>query len=296
MAIMIPENVRISQVNSRNDLKFVRWETVFSGVHSRAVFVCHAGHEWTSFLSVVLGGSGCRECMATRFRNDEQSCISKINAIDGYSFVRWESEYKNSRSRAICRCPAGHEYQVSVIKIVNSGRRCPKCAIKLRSSSQIMPAELRIADIERMGNKFVKWDGEFTNSKTKAVVECESGHQWSASINNLVNHGKGCPACFPGGFNQTKSGFVYALRSECGTMIKVGVSNNPKSRIPKLRSETPFDFGVIMMLGMSGIDAIRAERYFHAKYKSVGMRGFNGATEWLVTTGELLNEIREMGR
>ena len=296
MGRMIPEEVRISQVNSREDLKFVRWETVFSGVHSRAVFSCNNGHVWTSFLSGALGGAGCRECMASRFSNGEADCISKINAIDGYSFVKWESEYKNSRSRAVCRCSAGHEYPVSVIKIVNGGRRCPQCACTIRSTKQIVPEATRIEDINKTGHKFVMWDGEFKNSKTKAVVECSYGHRWSVSINNLVNHGKGCPECFPGGFNQTRDGFVYALRSECGTMIKIGISNKPRARLQKLRSSTPFKFIVIMMKSMSGMDAINTERSFHARYEKAMLSGFDGYSEWLVATNDLIAEITKMGR
>ncbi len=37
---------------------------------------------------------------------------------------------------------------------------------------------------------------EFKNQKTKLNLEClKDGHKWTASINNVINTGNGCPAC-----------------------------------------------------------------------------------------------------
>lgn len=73
--------------------------------------------------------------------------------------------------------------------------------------------------------------------------------------------------------------------------IKVGVTKDIKSRIRYLKVVTPFDFHQIKVIKTVGLEAIKIERHFHRKYESSGFKGFNGATEWLKYSPELMDEI-----
>jgi len=51
--------------------------------------------------------------------------------------------------------------------------------------------------------------------------------------------------------------------------------------VQQLKSATPFDFHLIAKVKTTGAEAMRKEKYYHRKYESAGLTGFDGATEWL---------------
>lgn len=137
-------------------------------------------------------------------------------------------------------------------------------------------------------------DGEF-GSKKKCVVRClVDNYVWSAEISNLVNGGWGCPSCANGGYNPSKAGFIYALRSECGMYVKIGISNRPEHRHKDLERATPFIFSCIEKITGDGAKIAELEKYFHGKYERAGFTDFDGCTEWLICTPQLLEELREL--
>lgn len=60
-----------------------------------------------------------------------------------------------------------------------------------------IPEEIRIQQINELPNiEFIKWESFHRNTNSKAIVRCSiDGHEWAASINNLVDGGYGCPKC-----------------------------------------------------------------------------------------------------
>ena len=60
----------------------------------------------------------------------------------------------------------------------------------------------------------------------------------------------------------------------------------------KLAKNTPFKFSLIEQASGDGAKIAELERYFHDKYESAGLSGFDGATEWLICTPELMQELR----
>ena len=87
---------------------------------------------------------------------------------------------------------------------------------------------------------------------------------------------------------------MYALRSECGGHVKIGITNRDNDRFSELKRNTPFNFSIIEKVSGDGLHIQEIERYFHGKYERSGFSGFDGATEWLVCTPELLEEIRSI--
>ncbi len=84
--------------------------------------------------------------------------------------------------------------------------------------------------------------------------------------------------------------------SDCGLYAKVGISNKYENRISILKKSTPFKFSLIELYSnISGDLIFNLERMFHSKYESAGFKGFDGATEWLKFSPELLEEFRLLG-
>jgi hypothetical protein len=92
-------------------------------------------------------------------------------------------------------------------------------------------------------------------------------------------------------------GYLYALISDDKEKIKIGISNTHHRRIPVLRSGTPFSFDVMKVVeDDDGLKIRMMEKYFHGKYERASLPKFDGYTEWLIATDELISEIEEMGR
>lgn len=76
--------------------------------------------------------------------------------------------------------------------------------------------------------------------------------------------------------------------------VKIGISNDPKRRHSELEKRTPFKFGIVEQISGDGAKIAKLEKHFHSKYERAGFTGFDGCTEWLICTPQLLDELREL--
>ena len=276
-----PAHISEQQINDLPNISFVRWADTYKNSESKAICRCTVdGFEWAARVKdLVRGRRGCPQCGGVRRLTAEER-IRQINAKPNTIFIRWADGYRNARSKAICRCEVdGREWAAEVHSLVNAGSGCPQCGGKRR-----VIAEERIAQINALPNiSFVSWCGEYTNAFSKAVCRCSiDGFEWAASLNHLLNNGSGCPACAKGGFNPAKQGTLYFLRSECGSLVKIGISNNHKQRHAQLRRRTPFDWHCIELLHSDDGSMIAEwEKELHSWTEQAEFREpFDGYTEW----------------
>lgn len=286
---------RISEKGSGR-YEFVKWEVDGEFGYSRKCVVrCIIGHEeWVANVgNLVDSGSGCPKCglilSANKRRKSEMDVICKINKSLNIKFVRWASEYRNGRSKAICRCDIdGFEWPALIDDLIVKGSGCPQCSGNRRWTSG--EREMQINSLPNI--QFVRWSGEYRNQLSRAICRCKvDGFEWSTTVNNLLSHGSRCPQCAECGYNPGKKGYLYSLLSECGNYIKVGISNKPSKRLRKLEKSTPFKFSLIEQISGDGAKIAKIEKYFHSKYERAGFTGFDGCTEWLLCGEELMKEI-----
>lgn len=295
MSKSIPEITRIEQINSITGISFLRWHTEYKNAHSKATVVCEkCNREWSPTVNSLMSGHGCQKCslesLASRKKISKGEWEERIieSGIGKYEFIKWSGDRFGWNHKATCRCiSCDHEWD-SIANNLTRGKGCPSCAgiFKKDNAWCILNIHKPI--------KILLINGSGINSRV--IASCELNHKWDVSMSSLIYNDSGCPHCAKHGFNAGKESSVYALRSECGEFIKVGISNNPNERIKKLEASTPFKFSKIMDYPCDGLSARRIEKDFHLSHGSSGMRGFDGATEWLIATDKLLNEIREMGR
>ena len=274
---------------------FVRWAVDGEfGSQKKCVIGCvKDGYEWSSTVSnLVNGGQGCQKCAGNGRRTAEER-TEQINKLENIEFISWVDGYKNAFSKVNVKCEIdGFVWSPTVNDLVHGGHGCPQCAGLRRWA-----AEERIEHINNIENiEFVSWVGSYKNQKSKANVRCKvDGFIWMASVNSIVHTGSGCPQCSNHGYDSSKEGFLYALRSECGQYVKIGISNDPKRRHKELERGTPFRFNLVEQLSGDGTKIAELEKYFHDKYDVAGFTGYDGATEWLVCTPQLLEELRTIG-
>lgn len=59
---------------------------------------------------------------------------------------------------------------------------------------------------------FIKWDEKYKGKNTKFTCFCPNHGEWSVSVNNFLNHKKGCPKCYKPGYAQKISKEEYENR------------------------------------------------------------------------------------
>ena len=285
---------RIEQINKLENIDFISWVDGYKNVFSKANVKCEIdGFEWSPTVNdIVNKGSGCPQCVGNR-RLTADERIEQINSLDNINFISWVDLYINRKSKANVKCKIdGFEWSATVNGLVNGGYGCKQCSGRRRWTS-----EERIGQINKLENiEFVSWVDSYKGANSKANVRCEvDGFEWSATTHKLVNIGVGCPQCAKYGYDKSKTGTLYALRSECGQYVKVGVSNRPVHRHKDLERATPFIFSCVEQISGDGAKIAELEKHFHSKYERAGFTGFDGATEWLICTPELLEELRNLG-
>ena len=194
---MTKEQEYIGRINNRENIEFVRWDGEFKGAHSRVVARClFDGYEWSSTLHNLTktNPTGCPQCSGKR-RWTADEYIGRINNRENIEFVRWDGEFKSSKSKAIVRCQIdGYEWSTRVaILTAGTPTGCPQCSGKRKWTE-----DEQIDRINTQENiKFVRWDGEFKGTAGKAVVRCRiDSYEWSAAVADLTkNNPTGCPYC-----------------------------------------------------------------------------------------------------
>ena len=292
--IVFTADDRIEQINSLENILFLSWVDGYKNSYSKANVRCEVdGFEWSVRInSLVNDATGCPHCSGMRRWTAEER-IEQINKLKNIRFVSWVDSYRSSKSKAKVRCVIDNfEWGASVGNLVNNKQGCPQCGGVRRWT-----AEERIEQINSLDNiEFVSWSSEYKNHRSKANVRCTiDNFVWSSRIDNLVNCGRRCPKCAKSGYDPSKTGTLYALRSECGMYVKVGISNKPSRRHNQLEKTTPFKFNVIERISGGGAKIAELEKHFHSKYERAGFTGFDGCTEWLVCTPDLLEELRNIG-
>lgn len=211
--------------------------------------------------------------------------IRELATADGYTFVGWADGYKGNRSNVTINCTEHGEWRTNLYNFMGNGSRCPKCArIRVNGINRIPreECERQLRELaEADGYTFVGWVDEYVGNRSASIFNCVKHGEWSTRTNDFKVSESRCPSCAVSGYDPSTPGTLYALISNCGTMIKIGISSDPDKRYRILRSVTPFQFtGYRRIRCEDGAQPRMLERMFHDEFPSVGLRGFDGATEW----------------
>lgn len=205
---------------------------------------------------------------------------------DDYDYSKAVYTKAHSKVKIICKKHGVFE-QAAYSHL--TGKGCKKCRYEEQSVSQTHDLDLFIKKAKLVhGDNYIYSDVSYTGAHSKVIIKCPQHGAFMQKPNAHLN-GNGCPSCSKNGFDKNSDGFVYFLQAS--GLIKVGITNDINRRSTELRRATPFSFELIKCLKMNGFMAVFIERYFHKKYQNSGLTGFDGATEWLNYSPELINEI-----
>lgn len=271
---------REAQLSSISGISFVGFAEEYAGHKTRAWMRCDVdGFEWCTTIDTLINqGSGCPQCAGKRrWTMDERE--DQINSIDGLSFIRWGDQYKNAHSRAVVSCEIdGYEWMATPDALINKGTRCPMCAGLVKASMEDLNDKISsIGKFELIGVV-----GRFSGLGSKVKVRCnEDGFEWDVLAQNIIRGNSGCPKCANHGFDTSKVGFVYLLRSYGGDIAKVGISNDMHRRLKEIYSRTPFQCEIFDFIECDGATARAIEKRIHSMTEQASFDfSFDGYTEW----------------
>lgn len=302
MAYPTPKEEYIDRINSTGRYKFISFHGEFKNAKSRANVEClKCGLGWDACIhTLATGKSGCKACSALsaakKITLDASVYEERVNRCGFAKFIKWNCDTVAAKSKITALCTkCGAEY-ITTPDAVMRGSGCSACKGERIRNAKRADQSYWIKKINSSGRaSFVSWESSYKNAFSRAVLECENGHVWIATADNVCRS-TGCPRCARMGFDQTSDAYVYSMLSECGRYLKVGISGSLDKRIANLKLDTPFDFSVYSLFKTGGKNAMKIEKDIHGRYERAGFSGFQGSTEWMIATRELLDEMKGMGR
>lgn len=284
------ENQTITMLTQRG-FKFLRWKDSYVNQYSVAIFRCEVHGEYeTKLINALLKNAKCQKCSGAYRWTQEEREQQVIDKNENYTFLGWVNGYVNNISRIKMQCESGHQWDTSLANYVNSLNGCPRCGGSFRYEEHELLNKINLSLKE--GIRFFKWVSDY-GTQSKAIFECDLHGQWITTVGCILYENSGCPACATTGYNPYIHGYLYALRSRCGSFIKIGISNKVESRFRTLRKKTPFEFDVVESIRFeNGADARQWEKIFHEAFTSACLTGFDGSTEWLKWTPEIQGWFR----
>ncbi len=204
--------------------------TVIAGTHSKKSWRCDEGHLWDAKIQSRARGIGCPICankqVLVGFNDLATTHPDLARQADGWDPT---TVIAGTHSKKSWRCDDGHLWEASPNKRafgIQNG--CPICANK-----QVLVGFNDLATTNPdLAREAFKWDPSTTTAssgKTRSW-KCSEGHTWKSTVSNR-NKGSGCPSCAIGGFDPNRDGWLYFIDHEELSMLQVGISNFPDTRL-----------------------------------------------------------------
>jgi very-short-patch-repair endonuclease len=149
---------------------------------TKTIWECENGHPWEATYNSIRQGSGCPVC----YGNVPKTPADYHDLAEERGFRWLGPEVSNTHTNTVWECEQGHRWETPY-SCIQQGRGCPVCYGKLPKT----PADYHDLAKERG----FRWLGpEVSNTGVKTGWECEYGHSWEATYDN-VRQGSGCPYC-----------------------------------------------------------------------------------------------------
>lgn len=152
------------------------------GTHINTNWECGRGHQWGACYSNIKQGYGCPHCAG-----NVQKAPEDYHALAKEWGFKWLGPTVfNANTKTTWECHLGHQWE-SIYNSISHGYGCPYCANNIRKKPK---------DYHAMAKKRgFKWLGsEVTNVDTKTIWECDKGHKWETTYQNIQRK-HGCLIC-----------------------------------------------------------------------------------------------------
>lgn len=197
-------------------------------------------------------------------------CEKQINDLENIIFIRWANGFSGIHSKAVVQCTThGSEWSASPNNLFAGRSKCPKCSARQNLSSKQIDSIPNVA--------FVRWV-----CPGHVRVRCRiDGFEYERSADELIKAGCTCPVCAESGLAPHQRQTLYVLRSACGALVKIGISNDYEKRHRSLEKQTPFEWYCAAVVHGPKTLVTNVERDLHRSASRVSFSDkFSGFTEW----------------
>lgn len=199
-----------------------------------------------------------------------RDCETQINDLENLRFIRWPNGFKGIHSKAVVQCLThGNEWTASPNNLFARRSTCLKCSARQSVSRKQIDSIHNVA--------FVRW-----GCPGSVRVRCRiDGFEYECLIDELIANGGACPVCAGSGLTPHQRQTLYVLRSACGSLVKIGTSNDYEKRLRLLEKQTPFEWYCAAVVHGPKTLVANIERDLHRSASRVPFNDkFNGFTEW----------------
>lgn len=282
----------ISRARQKHGDKYIYHKCEYINAKTKIFITCKEHGDFMQSPSDHLQGKGCKRCADIsgwdKRKMTTADFVLKASAIHCNKYTYEKTDYKQGHLKVCITCRKHGDFHQSPSSHLR-GFGCPSCKFESNAERcRMTKSDFISRSKELHGDSYDYSMVEYKNNSTKVAISCKEHGLFMMSPSNHLA-GKGCSGCAKHGFDYKRDGLVYFLMGD--GVIKVGITNNARRRIARLSKKTPFEFSLIAKIKTTGEEAAAIERYYHRKYESAGLTGFDGSTEWLKYSPELMNEI-----
>lgn len=234
-----------------------------------------------------LRGNHCPICTNEKKKTGRELFIEKAKLIHGndkYNYLL--VNYVNARENVVVICSEHGLFSQTPYSHL-TGVGCPSCYGNRRHTNSSFIEKAK----ETHGDKYNYSLVNYKNSISKIKIICQDHGEFEQTP-TCHPSGQGCVGCAKNGFDRTKVGFLYVLRSDCGQYMKIGITNNPDQRHAQLSRETPFTFECIELIEDGCESIANLEKELLSEYTPVEFYSrFDGYTEWRLFNDSIRNKL-----
>ncbi len=152
---------------------------------------CALKHHWFASCTKIKSGRWCPKCRYTHLAERLKGSLEDMQDIaKNRGGLCLSNSYEDSQHNLLWQCRDGHKWE-AVPANITRGQWCPQCAGNLPRSLEDAREVARTR-----GGKCLSTS--YTNNNAPMLWQCELGHQWQASFNNVKDNETWCPKCSTG--------------------------------------------------------------------------------------------------
>ena len=165
---------------------------------------CEGNHEFDISADNLKHGKWCPECKRQNHSKRMALGFWSVNKLREFARDRHGGDCLATAARDMlskvpwtCLKPKHAPFEAVIAKVLR-GQWCPACWQERREPPKpAIPFERVVEAVRERGGKIVGIgsDGIWKGSRTRLVVTCSNGHEWSVDSSNLLYAGSWCPEC-----------------------------------------------------------------------------------------------------
>lgn len=168
---------------------------VYTNFNKSYNFICSCENDATAYIVNFKRGTRCKECSSKKMKigksNHRLDYDEVKNYIESVNYKLLSEKYTSSKDYLELLCPNEHIYRVKFSAFKYSGHRCGECC----TNNQKKEYENVKNTIESVPGYILK-STEYKNIKSKLVVMCPKGHEYTVSFYSFGTLGSRCAECY----------------------------------------------------------------------------------------------------